>query len=277
MRERKAAQSIDERWFEQCTAMVPKVPIQKYEASRRFQGEKTMNTVTTKIILLTGIGALTMLPGAKADQWNQKTVLTLNSPVEIPGQILPAGTYVFKLAGSQSNRHIVQVFNQNEDRVLGTFLAIPTHRRIAGEKPIVRFHERPAGSPQAIKAWFYPGRTTGHEFVYPKKEAIELAKANNEPVPAMPAELSTTTTMSALDLKSPEIAEMTTAPLIMEEPSGREVLIAALYVSAPKPAPAPELPEELPHTASWMALVGLVGLMSLSAAGVLRFRAASTK
>jgi hypothetical protein len=83
--------------------------------------------------------------------------------------------------------------------------------------------------------------------------------------------------MPALDLKGPEIAAMTTAPLIMEEPSGREVLIAALYVSTPKPGPAPELPEELPHTASWMPFIGLVGLLSVGAVGLLRLRAASTK
>lgn len=232
-----------------------------------------MNTLTTKMIFAAGIGAIAILPGARADQWNQKTVLTLASPAEIPGQILPAGTYVFKLADSQSNRHIVQVFNKDENRVLGTFLAIPAHRRIAGEKPIVRFHERPAGSPQAIKAWFYPGTTTGHEFVYPKNDAIELAKANNEPVPAMPVEFAAPSAKPALDLKGPEIAAMTAAPLIMEEPSGREVLIAALYVSPLHPGPAPELPEELPHTASWMPLLGLVGLTFLSAASALRLRA----
>jgi len=235
-----------------------------------------MNRLLTKVILTAGIGALGILPRAKADQWNQKTVLTLASPVEIPGQILPAGTYVFKLADSQSNRHIVQVFNNDESRVLGTFLAIPAHRRIPGEKPIVWFHERPVGSPQAIKAWFYPGRTTGHEFVYPKNEAIELAKENNEPVPAMPEELAGASATPALDLQSPKISAMAAAPLIMEEPSGREVLIAALDVRSPHPAPAPELPEELPHTASWLPLVGLVGFMSLGAAGALRLRAGRT-
>ena len=59
--------------------------------------------------------ALAFLPSAKADEWNKKTVVTFNEPVEVPGvgaQILPAGTYVFKLLDSPSDRHIVQIFNQ---------------------------------------------------------------------------------------------------------------------------------------------------------------------
>ncbi len=231
-----------------------------------------MNTITTKMILAAGM-ALAMLPLAKGDSWNQRTVLTLNSPVEIPGQTLPAGTYVFKLANSPTSRHIVQVFNQDENKVLATFLAIPAHRQHAAEQTIIRFHEWPAGSPQAIQAWFYPGKTSGHEFVYPKNEAIALAKANNMPVPAMPMELITNVNMPALDLNGPEIAAMTAAPLKLEEPSGQEVQIEALFVAALEEPPA--LPEELPHTASPAPLIGLAGLALVGAAGILRLRARS--
>src|SRR5277367_6625205 len=104
-----------------------------------------MNKLQTKIMLLIGLGAFVWLPGAHADEWNQKTVLTFNGPVEIPGQILPAGTYVFKLANSQSNRHIVQVFNKDENHVFGTFLAIPDYRFHPAEGSIIKFHERVAG------------------------------------------------------------------------------------------------------------------------------------
>jgi len=229
-----------------------------------------MNNLTTKMILAAGLGALAILPLAKADSWNQKTVLTLSSPLEIPGQTLAPGTYVFKLANSQTSRHIVQVFNKDENKVLATFLAIPAHRQQAAEQTIIRYHERPAGSPQAIQAWFYPGKTTGHEFVYLKDEAIALARANNLPVPAMPMELITTVRMPELDLNAPEIEALTNAPLKLEEPSGQEVQIAALFV-APLEEP-PALPEELPHTASWAPLIGLAGLALVSVAGLLRLR-----
>jgi hypothetical protein len=81
--------------------------------------------LTTKIILCMAPLAIALSPAAMADEFNQKTVFTFGQPVEIPGQILPAGTYVFKLADSTGNRHVVQVFNQAENHVYGTFLAIP--------------------------------------------------------------------------------------------------------------------------------------------------------
>lgn len=225
-----------------------------------------MNSQTTRMFLLIGMAALTMLPAAKADESNQRTVMTFSGPVEVPGQVLPAGTYVFKLANSPSSRNIVQIFNEAENRVFGTFLAIPDYRMQPAEKTIIRFEERAAGSPQAIKAWFYPGKSYGHEFVYPKKDAIELAKANNTPVPAMPTELATGTTKTAVTMQSREVIALMIAPLKVEEPNGQELEVAEVFGSADS---APSLPEELPKTASPLPSIGLIGLVSLvSAAGV---------
>jgi hypothetical protein len=82
-----------------------------------------------KVIALVCLGVLgTVLPRAKADARNQKTVFTFSGPVEIPGQVLEAGTYVFKLMDSQSDRNVVQVFNKRENHLYGTFLTIPDYR-----------------------------------------------------------------------------------------------------------------------------------------------------
>jgi hypothetical protein len=233
-----------------------------------------MSKLQTKIMLFLGVGALALLPAARADESNQKTVLTFSNPVELPGQILPAGTYVFKVANSQSNRHIVQVFNKDENHVFGTFLAIPSHRRVPSEKTIIRFEERAAGSPQAIKAWFYPHRTYGHEFVYPKTEALALAKANNTPVPAMPAELPPDTTKPAATVRTTQFMALLMVPLRIEKPTGEEVQLA--QAAAPSAPPA-ELPQELPATASSMPLLGLMGLLSIGTAAALRLAAAKAK
>lgn len=181
------------------------------------------------------------------------------------------GTYVFKVVSSQSNRHIVQVFNKDENHVFGTFLAIPSYRRNPSEKTIIRFEERAAGSPQAIKAWFFPHKTYGHEFVYPKAEALALAEANNTPVPSMPAEFPTNTTEPAVTAKAPEIMALLVVPLEAEQPSGEEVELAQAV------APSAELPEELPATASPVPLLGLVGLLSLGTAVAMRIAAARAK
>src|ERR1700730_9463324 len=126
-----------------------------------------MNRTKTILILLLGLGVLGgMVPRATAGEMDQKTIVTFSGPVEIPGQVLQAGTYVFKLAGSESDRDVVQVFNKDENHLYGTFLAIPDQRLRPAGKPIITFDERPADSPEAVKAWFYPGDNTGHAFVY---------------------------------------------------------------------------------------------------------------
>ncbi len=153
-----------------------------------------LNKVTTTVLGLALLGAMSS-PGVKADDWNRKTVMTFSGPVEIPGVhqkgwgVLPAGTYVFKILDSQSDRHIVQIFDKDETQVYATILAIPNYRLKATDKTVITFSERPAGQPEALRAWFYPGRNWGEEFVYGKAMAIELAKTTNTPVLYTPAEL----------------------------------------------------------------------------------------
>jgi hypothetical protein len=133
---------------------------------------------------LTALVALTA-PAAHADESNKLTYLTFSGPVQIPGATLAAGTYMFKLADSQSNRHIVQVFDKDGSKLFATLLAIPDKRMDPPDKNIVLFGERPAGSPQAIKAWWYPGDSYGDEFVYPRSQALKIAKDVHKPVLSM--------------------------------------------------------------------------------------------
>jgi len=232
-----------------------------------------------KKAMLLGLLGLALLPVAKADEWNQKTIFTFTGPVEIPGQVLPAGTYVFKLLNSSSNRHIVQVFNQDENQVFGTFLAIPDFHLQPASEPIIKFHERAEGSPEAIKAWFYPGRNYGHEFVYPKREAVTLAKANDTPVPAMQTDLTPTMINPSVELKGPEILVLVQAPLMAEKPTGEEVQLAEAFdmVDTHAQSGEAERSEELPATASWLPVFGVAGILLLGSAGTLRLAAARAK
>ena len=117
-------------------------------------------------VLLFVVFGVTFAPDARADQWDKKTVVTFSDSVEIPGQVLPAGTYVFKLANSPSNRHIVQIWNADENEVLATIMTIPNVRLETPDDSSFEFDERPSDSPPALKVWFYPGNSTGEEFVY---------------------------------------------------------------------------------------------------------------
>jgi hypothetical protein len=200
------------------------------------------------LFLLVGM----FLNPARADQWNKKTILTFSQPIEIPGKVLPAGTYIFKLLDSNSWRHIVQIWNEDGTELITTILAIPNYRLEPTGDTVVKFRERPGDSPEALRAWFYPGDLFGQEFVYPKTRAIQLAQASNVIVPAETVE--------------PTESSLKTVPLVAitpekkEEPVTEAIQVIPLH-NPEKSTPAPvTVAEELPKTASSIPLIGLLGV-----------------
>jgi hypothetical protein len=121
-----------------------------------------------------------MVPVLRADERDQATKFTFTQPVEIPGRVLPAGTYFFKLADS-NDRHIVRILAENGD-LLATVFAIPRQRKGDGGDVAVTLADRGATQPEAIVAWFYVGETVGHEFLYPKQVEKELAKDKQDTI-----------------------------------------------------------------------------------------------
>jgi len=219
-------------------------------------------------------------PSAKADDFNNRTVVTFSGPVEIPGvhlqgwAVLPAGTYVFKVLDSPSNRHIVQIFSQDELTVYATILSIPNYRLQATGKTVITFRERPAGEPEALRAWFYPGKNYGEEFVYPKARAMELAKTENAPVLFTPAEIPVEVATPTKSLDEPVVMQLKQAPILAIQPTGEEVQLAQV-VTPPPPADvqlataaAPQV--TLPATASTLPLIALLGLLALGGALTIR-------
>jgi hypothetical protein len=200
------------------------------------------------LFLLVGM----FLNPARADQWNKKTILTFSQPIEIPGKVLPAGTYIFKLLDSNSWRHIVQIWNEDGTELITTILAIPNYRLEPTGDTVVKFRERPGDSPEALRAWFYPGDLFGQEFVYPKTRAIQLAQASNVIVPAETVEPTEST------LKTVPLVAIT--PEKKEEPVTEAIQVLPLH-NPEKSTPAPvTVAEELPKTASSIPLIGLLGV-----------------
>jgi len=109
---------------------------------------------------------------ARADECNELTYFTFSAPFALPGVTLPAGVYRFSHADCGETGHILRVSNLDGSKVYGTFLAIADERTTPANKPLVIFRERPAGAPEAIKAWFYPGTTIGDELVYPTPKTV---------------------------------------------------------------------------------------------------------
>src|SRR3954464_14420171 len=174
-------------------------------------------------VVCLAVSCMLALPTATADDRNNKTLVTFSARFEVPGvgaQVLPAGTYVFKLLNEPFNRHIVQILNQNETHIYTTILAIPNYRLKTTGKTVMTFKERAQGEPEAIRAWFYPGHEWGEEFVYPKSKAIELAKVINEPVLYTPIEIAT-------------VEALKTAPIEAVKPTGDPIAVAEVVQAPP--------------------------------------------
>ena len=137
-----------------------------------------------RMMFYAAVVAAAIAPAVSGQDWNasKHTYLTFSGPVQVPGASLPAGTYMFRLADPISHRHMIQIRNKEGTQLFATLLSIPNQADKPKDDPFVMFLETPAGQPAAIKAWFYPGERTGYEFVYPKDQAMRIAKSSNTSV-----------------------------------------------------------------------------------------------
>jgi hypothetical protein len=120
---------------------------------------------------------------AHADEADESTTITFSQPIQIPGRVLPAGTYVFKLA-SADDLNVVQVFNADRTVLYATLQTIATDRPEPTDHTVVALAEQGAGQPDVLLKWFYPGRETGKEFLYPQQKEKELAQDKQQTVTA---------------------------------------------------------------------------------------------
>ena len=212
-------------------------------------------------LAVTGVGLLGMsfVPKAHADAWDKMTIVTVNEPIIAGNKVLDPGTYVWKLLDSPSDRHVVQIFDKDQQHLQETILAIPNYRLQPTGHTQFSFWETPAGVPKAVRAWFYPGDNFGQEFAYPKKLVAQLASAAPVPVPTNYREPEPAPAPQPAPAPEPQ-AQPTPAP----EPQPQAQANTTV-------AQVPTQPQSLPHTGSFNPLIGLLGLASLSLAGLLSF------
>jgi hypothetical protein len=247
-----------------------------------------------KVICCAAALTVALAPGARADQWNKKTFLTFSGPVSVPGATLPAGTYTFKLADLSGNRHVVQIFDKDEKKIYTTLMAIPNQRLEPSDKPVVLFTETPVGAPAAVKVWYYPGETIGNEFVYPKTQAIAIAKATHSTVLARNDDSSDSERMKSAEIghidengrmRGDDFPAATTASADAQlkngstpaATSGQANTTPRATTARAEVAPQANATgrRHLPRTGSNLSLFGLISALSLAAGlGLRRSRTA---
>jgi hypothetical protein len=244
------------------------------------------------------MGALTAVlvslapPPTVADEYDKKTIVTFNQPTEVPGVILQPGKYVIKLLNSPSNRHIAEIMNERMDHLYALTFTVAAERIDRADKAVLTFYEGTNGQPQAIRRWFWPGETTGQEFLYPKDQAAKIAAATNQrvaegglPTVAESNQSLTPDSATGLALQSQEESKPAATPFTASaaEPAAAPppVVIAQ---NTPPPSQtsrdadtsqsnSPSVSSDatssdttLPQTASYLPLIGMIGVISLGLA-----------
>jgi len=236
----------------------------------------------SKLIVSSVFAALTLAVAGTAGAQtggDYETYFTFSAPVTLPGVTLPAGKYLFRLADPNGSRKVINVLSADGKKSLAILHSIPNQLLRAPQQPEVRFMETPANTPPPVKTWWYPGKSIGYEFIYPRQQALQLAKVTQEPV--------LTTRTETKQIESADLARISGAgaPALVtveETPApaaatGRvqqgEVAPAA---STPAAAPPPEARiarTRLPQTASSLPLMALLGGLAMFAGiGLLLWR-----
>jgi hypothetical protein len=178
--------------------------------------------MVSKLVAFLSLTVLTLSIGGRAEAQpaDYRTFFTFSAPVTLPGITLPAGKYIFRLADPDSSRKVINVLSADGKRSLAMLHTIPNQAMKAPKDAEIRFMETSAKVPPPVKTWWYAGKAIGYEFIYPRKQALELAKATSEPI--------LTTAQETTDVAGAELARVTgnegqsAAVTVEQEPAPRE-------------------------------------------------------
>jgi hypothetical protein len=170
-----------------------------------------------KLIVLSALGALMLgASTAQAQPSDYRTYFTFSAPVTLPGVTLPAGRYLFRLADPDSSRKVINVLSEDGKKSLAMLHTIPNQLPKAPNDPEIRFMETSSAMPPPIKTWWYPGKAIGYEFIYPRRQALQIAKVTQEPVLTTAAE---TTDFEKADLSRIDGAGVPAVVKVEETPA----------------------------------------------------------
>jgi len=229
-------------------------------------------------VLTLGIGG-----AAQAQPADYKTYFTFSGPVTLPGVTLPAGKYIFRLADAQTGRKVVSIQSEDGKRQLAMLHTIPNQAAKAPNDPEIRFMETSSNVPPPVKTWWYPGKSIGYEFIYPRAQAMQLAKVTSETVltttqDTTQFETADLSRISGQGVPAPVTVEETPAPAAV---AGRAQQGEVFVENPPARAPGGAVASaqdtraderarttartELPQTASAIPGLMLFGALSLAA------------
>jgi hypothetical protein len=242
------------------------------------------DNMANRIIASLALAVLTLGIGSavQAQPADYKTYFTFSGPVTLPGVTLPAGKYIFRLADPNSSRKVIAIQSEDGKKQFAMLHTIPNQAEKAPNDAEIRFMETSSNVPPPVKTWWYPGKAIGYEFIYPRAQAMQLAKVTNQPVLTTAQE---TTQFETADLSRISGSGVPAAVTIEENPAPAAVggrAQAGEVFTEDRPAQAPAggavapsqdvraderarstARTELPRTASNVPSVMMFGVLAL--------------
>lgn len=233
-----------------------------------------------------GLGLALFASTAQAQPEDKRTYFTFSAPIALPGTTLPAGRYVFRIVDTTTSRKVIQVQSEDQKKSYAMMNTIPDQRRDPAKDATVAFYETAKGTPAAVKSWWYPGESTGYQFIYPRRQAVQIAKETGRPILTTKTEdaKSETTLVDAngADAAASASASNDSTSTVFNRNTGSVASTEGVDRTPPQAAAPQPVPTEstvarndartaLPGTASNLPLVGLIGMLSALGFVTLRF------
>jgi len=226
------------------------------------------------------LGLFSLSFSARANEWDKKTKITIDQPLQIEETLLQPGTYTLRLYDSSAERHVVQIWNADETHMINTVIANRTEKLDPSSHSQFTYYETPAGTAKALDKWYYPGDISGNEFLYPKNPQQIAVAAVTTSTPTVVSDETNTVTTTATNTAPPAPpAEPTPAPPVVTQPAETAPVQADQDQTPVAPPPPPVVdqnsadraapPADLPKTASPYPLFGFAGLALAGLAGLL--------
>jgi hypothetical protein len=209
--------------------------------------------------------------------------LQVDQTTDVPGASLKPGAYTLSIVDHLSDRYIMRVEGGNGADI-PTFLAIP-NASLKGGPGEIKWAKSPNGDVY-LKGWNFAGGPGPLEFVYPKDDAVALAKANGTKVAAIdPASEGRVSNngLSKEDMREVTLWLLSPTHVGPGDSSGGIKAEKYQQLASNTPPAVPTRPSvihkpaSLPHTASYLPLIMVLGLGSLVTAAGLRFRSSFTR
>jgi len=233
--------------------------------------------MVSKLVALLALTVLTLSIGGRAEAQpaDYRTYFTFSAPVTLPGMTLPAGKYIFRLADPDGSRKVINVMSGDGKKSLAMLHTIPNQASRPPKDAEIRFMETNAQVPPPVKTWWYAGKSLGYEFIYPRRQALELAKSTKEPILTTAKE---TTDLEKADLSRIDGAGVPAPVTVEENPAPAEARGRAQQADTDAAGGASATSRdvraderarttarrELPRTASSVPSVLLLGLFAMT-------------